>query len=188
MSTTADDGIDSDPTVPATASADADASAASSDLSDPHLGAVPRSPATDLPPEAPEIAPALDPVPGVPDEPASAPLVEPLETFVPRLERVARIPGPAPAELAASRAPLPRSVSHLQFQTPFKTSQGSRGSCWAFAGIAALEAAYARINVPRRPVGAVPVPPLQGARESPQRRWHQFADRLSRQLPTSSIT
>ena len=70
-----------------------------------------------------------------------------MDTFGPRLERVARIPAPTPPELATSRAALPKRVSHRQFQTTLDVSQGSRGSCWAFAGIAALEAAYARINV-----------------------------------------
>ena len=40
----------------------------------------------------------------------------------------------------------------------------------------------------RRPFGAVPVPHLQGAREPPQRRRHQFARSASRAAPTSFTT
>jgi hypothetical protein len=116
-------------------------------MSDPHLEAVPLPPSTDLPPEAPDILPAPNPLPGPADDTATAPLVEPMDTFGPRLERVARIPSPTPPELTISRAALPKRVSHRQFQTTLDVGQGGRGSCWAFAGIAALEAAYARINV-----------------------------------------
>ena len=38
-------------------------------------------------------------------------------------------------------------VSHRRWQTTATFGQGARGTCWAFAGIAALEAAYARIGV-----------------------------------------
>src|SRR5262249_8932624 len=43
--------------------------------------------------------------------------------------------------------PRRKRVDHRQFQTALRTSQGSRGTCWAFAAIAALEAAYARQGV-----------------------------------------
>ena len=39
---------------------------------------------------------------------------------------------------------LPASVSHQQHQTQWPVSQGNRGTCWAFAGVSALEAAYHR--------------------------------------------
>ncbi|WP_213814873.1 tachylectin-related carbohydrate-binding protein [Glaciihabitans sp. dw_435] len=42
---------------------------------------------------------------------------------------------------------LGKRVDRRPWQSNFLTSQGSRGSCWAFAGIAALEAAYARQGV-----------------------------------------
>ncbi|MDF2193192.1 tachylectin-related carbohydrate-binding protein [Paraflavitalea sp. CAU 1676] len=42
---------------------------------------------------------------------------------------------------------LPASVSHRQFQTVPTYDQDSRGTCWAFAGCSALEAAYARKGV-----------------------------------------
>lgn len=75
--------------------------------------------------------------------PATSPSVEPLETFLPRLERQAQAPTPARA-LATPQGALPARVSHRQWQSTLDVSQGSRGTCWAFAGIAALEAAYAR--------------------------------------------
>ena len=113
-------------------------------MSDPHLNAVLLAPTPGINTDAPEIPPAVDPK--LAARAVSPPLVEPLETFLPRLERVARILGPAVSR-EVSRAPLPRRVSHRQFQTTLDVGQGSRGSCWAFAGVAALEAAYARINV-----------------------------------------
>ena len=113
-------------------------------MSDPHLNAVPLASSSGVSDDAPAIPPAAEPA--APSRDPVRPLVEPLETFLPRLERVAGIP-PRAAEIPLSRAPLPRRVSHRQFQRPLEVSQGSRGSCWAFAGIAALEAAYARVNV-----------------------------------------
>jgi len=115
-------------------------------MSDPHLNAVPLAPSPGIVSDAPEIPPAFDPLSTAVAGTAAPPLVEPLDTFLPRLERVARIPEPAVPQ-PVSRAPLPRRVSHRQFQTALDVSQGGRGTCWAFAGIAALEAAYARINV-----------------------------------------
>lgn len=45
------------------------------------------------------------------------------------------------------RGTLPQRVDHRAWQTELVASQGSRGTCWAFAGIAALEAAYARQGI-----------------------------------------
>lgn len=115
-------------------------------MPDPHLNAVPLAPSAGIADDAPALPPAVEPLAAPASNAVERPLVEPLETFLPRLERVARIPARG-IESAASRAPLPRRVSHRQFQTPLDVSQGGRGSCWAFAGVAALEAAYARIGV-----------------------------------------
>ena len=115
-------------------------------MSDPQLEAVPLPPSPDIPDDAPAIPSFFDTLHKLESGDATRPLVEPLDTFLPRLERAARIPAPLP-ELQAIRGPLPRRVSHRQFQTNLDVSQGSRGTCWAFAGVAALEAAYARINV-----------------------------------------
>ena len=71
------------------------------------------------------------------------PSVEPLATLLPRLERLAQLPAPS-LDLTTLIGALPARVSHRQWQSTLDVSQGSRGSCWAFAGIAALEAAYAR--------------------------------------------
>ncbi len=78
----------------------------------------------DLTSAAPDISPALDPVPGLVADTATPPLVEPMDTFRPRLERVARIPAPTSPELATSLAPLPKRVSHRQFQTALDVGQG----------------------------------------------------------------
>src|SRR5262245_24514551 len=115
-------------------------------MSDPHLNAVPLAPSAGIGDDAPAIPALADLLPAPASSTAARPLVEPLETFLPRLERVARIPARS-VDLGVSRAPLPRRVSHRQFQTPLDVSQGARGSCWAFAGVAALEAAYARAGV-----------------------------------------
>ena len=116
-------------------------------MTDPHLEAVPLAPSPGLSDEAPPLPPAVEaPAVAVPRA-APAPLVEPMDAFRARLERVARIPESAAAAPAVARGVLPRRVSHRQFQTPLDVGQGSRGSCWAFAGVAALEAAYARTGV-----------------------------------------
>ena len=117
-------------------------------MPDLHLNAVPLAASTAVSSDAPPIPPAVDSVSAPEPGAENQTLVEPLDTFLPRLERVARIPAPAAAQrLVAGRGPLPKRVSHRQFQTPLDVGQGSRGSCWAFAGVAALEAAYARINI-----------------------------------------
>ncbi|CAN5581499.1 hypothetical protein BH24ACT14_BH24ACT14_07030 [soil metagenome] len=74
------------------------------------------------------------------------PLVEPLETFTPRLEFIERLPKPV-LDLAPLVRAAPSRVSHRQWQSTLDVSQGGRGTCWAFAGIAALEAAYARKGI-----------------------------------------
>lgn len=114
--------------------------------SHPYLEAVPLPLANDVPSEAPRERLTLTAQDTPHTATAPRPLVEPKETFLPRLDRVALIPGPILPPAAAPLA-IPRRVSHRRFQTAFGVSQGGRGSCWAFAGIAALEAAYARINI-----------------------------------------
>lgn len=71
------------------------------------------------------------------------PLVEPEDSFAAYLAANLWQPdvvGPPVLE----PAPLPRRVDHRAWQTDLRVSQGNRGTCWAFAGAAALEAAYAR--------------------------------------------
>ena len=116
-------------------------------MTDPHLDAVPLAPSPGLSDEAPQLPPAVEPLPVATPRAAAAPRVEPMDTFRARLERVARIPEPGVALQPVARGVLPRRVSHRRFQTPLDVGQGSRGSCWAFAGVAALEAAYARTGV-----------------------------------------
>jgi len=56
--------------------------------------------------------------------------------------------GGAFAEYAdLSHTPITGHVDRRRWQSDFSTSQGARASSWAFAGIAALEAAYARTDV-----------------------------------------
>ncbi|ALL66854.1 secreted protein [Paraburkholderia caribensis MBA4] len=105
--------------------------------------AVPVPPSRDLAGPVPVI-PVLETMMATPAASTPRPLVEPFDSFEARLKEIE----PAPArEMLRDFTVLPRRVSHRNFQTPFNVSQGSRGACWAFAGIAALEAAYARIGV-----------------------------------------
>ncbi|SOD92178.1 tachylectin-related carbohydrate-binding protein [Spirosoma fluviale] len=104
---------------------------------------VPLPVSSDVSPEAPQHFSLLD---SVSDSLEPQTLVEPLDTFLPRLERITKLSGPR-VTLKSSLAALSRQVSHRQWQTTLNVSQASRGTCWAFAGIAALEAAYARIGV-----------------------------------------
>jgi len=72
--------------------------------------------------------------------------VEPAESFQSYLRSPIYSPkvnGPV-IRLAGVR---PRRVDHRAWQTDFKVSQGQRGTCWAFAGTAALEAAYMRKGI-----------------------------------------
>lgn len=80
--------------------------------------------------------------------PRVKPLVEPLEDFLPRVSTIRR-PISSPfldlTELLDLLGGL--TVSHRQFQTTDTVGQQGRGTCWACAGTAALEAAYARVGV-----------------------------------------
>jgi hypothetical protein len=80
-----------------------------------------------------------------PERVVANPLVEPMETFDERLKVVAELTGPIGDLL--SPGPLADAVSHREFHGDLTVNQGGRGSCWAWAGIAALEAAYARTGV-----------------------------------------
>jgi hypothetical protein len=115
-------------------------------MSDPQLEAVPLPPSRDILRDVPVVPSVLDILHESVSPVARRPLVEPLDTFLPRLEAIAQLPGPR-IDLSALVGGMPRRVSHRQWQTTLDVGQGSRGSCWAFAGIAALEAAYARIGI-----------------------------------------
>ncbi len=110
----------------------------------PHTHAIPLEVREVISGNVPAVNGGVEKVLPVPPAAAQAPLVEPLGTFLPRLKKVAAIAGPA---INIAALALPGRVSHRQFQTTLQVSQGGRGSCWAFAGVAALEAAYARVNV-----------------------------------------
>ena len=120
-------------------------------MSDPHAVAVLRPPSPDVDDEAPQIPPAVSSWPAGEQvgqqSSSSTSLVEPMTTFVARVQEAASISAPSAGELPIRKGPLPRRISHRQFQSTLDVSQGSRGTCWAFAGVAALEAAYARVNV-----------------------------------------
>lgn len=71
---------------------------------------------------------------------------EPANSLSAHIQANLRIPGvvgPPALQIAA----LPRRVDHRAWQTDLVVSQGSRGTCWAFGGTAALEAAYARAGI-----------------------------------------
>ena|GEM_PF-3108522 len=85
--------------------------------------------------------------------------VEPLESFERRLEARRKMvradDRSALTSQTLNQAATPDFVSLAQYQTPFRFTagiygnpnergQGNRGTCWAFAGAAALEAAYMR--------------------------------------------
>ena len=150
-------------------------------MSDPHLNAVPLASSPGIPRGAPAIPPAVEPAACCPAI-RVPPLVEPLETFLPRLERVAAHPRHAVSS-GPSAARRCRGVSRTaSSRRPLDVGQGSRGSCWAFRRHRRARSRVCARQRACRPVGAVPVPHLEGARESPQRRRHQFADRLPGQL------
>jgi hypothetical protein len=70
-----------------------------------------------------------------------------MENFEARLKAAAIAPHFDAPPLRDLRASRPANVSHQQWQSQFTVGQGARGTCWAFAGCAALEAAYARQNI-----------------------------------------
>ena len=69
------------------------------------------------------------------------PAIEPREAFQARIS-FTPLPRIDPFPIA-----IGRRVSHRQWQFPLTVPQGARGTCWAFAGIAALEGAYARQGI-----------------------------------------
>ena len=75
------------------------------------------------------------------------PLVEPLETFKLHAERAQNLRGPIGPILNPGPLTVVGAMSHARFHTPLIVNQGNRGTCWAWAGAAALEAAYARIGI-----------------------------------------
>jgi hypothetical protein len=81
----------------------------------------------------------------VPAHPAK-PLVEPLDSFMAHVEANLWRPGVIGPPIVPPVA-LGRRVDHRAWQSEFVVSQGFRGTCWAFAGTAALEAAYARQGI-----------------------------------------
>ena len=75
-------------------------------------------------------------------------VVEPLSTFLPQVEVLTPRLRESPHRESLDIPPLAYAhASNIRYQTPLLVSQDSRGICWAFAGAAALEAAYARTGV-----------------------------------------
>ena len=66
-----------------------------------------------------------------------------IDTYKPSDLAVSVSVGPPPT----TQRTLPKRVDHSAWHSNLVVSQGSRGTCWAFAGIAALEAAYARRGI-----------------------------------------
>lgn len=115
-------------------------------MGDSHFEAVPLRSTLGIADNAPPLVPAFDSAPPLVAQLPARPLVELPASFEERLAQAPHRDGPKRVVLPRI-APMPSRVSHRQFQTPLDVSQGNRGSCWAFAGVAALEAAYARQHV-----------------------------------------